>query len=156
MPAITVRRMRYIAASPNAIFSSLCDPQELTALMPRVRRIELLERGPDYARVATHMALGPFGEIRNEGTVRWLEGREVVFTSNRPMPVSTRWQLTPIDGGTEVEVSLTLDLAPVLGFMAAFVPSDQVIGMVGPDLDAALRTLEQRANTGLLERAYGA
>lgn len=156
MPAITVRRMRYIAASPSAIFSSLCDPQELTELMPRVRRIDLLERGPDHARVATHMALGPFGEIRNEGTVRWQEGREVTFTSKRPIPVSTHWQLTPIDGGTEVEVSLTLDLTPMLGFMAAFVPSDQVINMIGPDLDTALRTLERRANTGLLEREHGA
>ena len=155
MSAITVRRTRLIDAPPEDVFAALSDPQELSALLPRVRKIELLDRGPDRARVVTHMALGPFGDIRNEGEVRWQSGREVVFRSARPMPVCSRWQLRPAAGGTEVEVSLELDLAPVLGFMASFVPEHQVAAVVAPDLDTALLALEQRACSGLLERARG-
>ena len=156
MAAITVRRTRQIAAPPEEVFAALSDPQELSGLLPRVRKIELLERGPDHARVVTHMALGPFGDIRNEGEVSWQAGREVLFRSTRPMPVCSRWQLRPTADGTEVEASLELDLAPVLGFMANFVPSDQVVAVVAPDLDAALLALEQRACAGLLERERGA
>ncbi len=141
---ITIRRARHIAASPDTIFAALSDPQQLAALLPRVRQIELLEQGQDQARIATHMAFGPFGDIRNEGRVRWVDGRELRFESPRPVPVTSRWVLTPSEGGTDLEASLALDLGPLLGPLAAFVPAERVADVVGPDLDAALDAVSRR------------
>ncbi|HEU4321914.1 MAG TPA: SRPBCC family protein [Roseiflexaceae bacterium] len=141
---ITIRRARRIAASPDAIFAALSDPQQLATLLPRVREIELLEQGQDQARIATHMAFGPFGDIRNEGQVRWLNGRELQFDSPKPVQVTSRWVLTPAEGGTDLEASLALDLGPLLGPLAAFIPAERVADVVGPDLDAALDAVSRR------------
>jgi hypothetical protein len=141
---ITVNRTRHIDATPEAIFAALSDPDKLSGLLPRVRRIELIERVADHARVATHMALGPFGDIRSEGEVRWQTDREVVFSSRRPVLVESRWTLTPANGGTDLRAALSLDLAPLIGPLAAFVPPDQVTRMIAPDLDSALAEIASR------------
>jgi hypothetical protein len=39
---------------------------------------------------------------------------------------------------------LSLDLAPLMGMLAAFVPQKDVANMVGPDLDAALAEVARR------------
>ena len=104
--------------------------------MPRVRRVEMLDRQADRARIATQMAIGPFSNIRSEGDVRWQAGREVVFSSRRPVPVEARWILTPCGSGTDLQAAFSLDLAPLIGMLAAFVPQQEVANMVGPDLDA--------------------
>jgi carbon monoxide dehydrogenase subunit G len=141
---INVNRTRHIDAPPEAVFAALADPDNLAGLMPRVRRVELVERDEDHARVATHMAFGPFGDIRTEGDVRWQAGREVTFNARRPLPVEARWTLTPADGGTDLSATLSLDLAPLIGPLAAFVPQKDVAGMVAPDLDAALAEIARR------------
>lgn len=141
---IRVNRSLHIHASPQAVFATLADPNNLSGIVPRVRRIELVERQADYARVTTHMAFGPLGDIRSEGDVRWQTDREVVFSSRRPVQVEARWTLTPINGGTDLEAMFSLDLAPLIGLLAALVPPDQVAGMVGPDLDAALAEVARR------------
>ena len=151
---ITVNRTRHIDATPEAIFAALSDPARLSRLLPRVRRIEFIERAADHARIATHMALGPFGDLRCEGEVRWQADREVVFSSRLPVPVESRWTLTPANGGTDLHAALSLDLAPLIGPFAAFVPSEQVIRMLGPDLDAALAELASRVE-GQREQAVG-
>lgn len=152
---ITVERARHIDATPTEIFAALSDPSKLVRLLPRVRRIEFIERKTSYARIATHMALGPFGDIRSDGEVRWQTDREVVFSSRLPVPIESRWTLTPTNGGTELRASLTLDLAALIGPFAAFVPPDQVIRMIGPDLDTALDELASRVE-GQREQAVGA
>lgn len=141
---ISVNRNRHIDASPEAVFAALADPNNLSGILPRVRRIEMTERGDDRARVTTQMALGPFGEIRSEGDVRWQTDREIVFSTRRPVPVEARWTLTPARGGTDVRAALSLDLAPIIGPLAAFVPTHEVANMVGPDLDAALAAIARR------------
>jgi carbon monoxide dehydrogenase subunit G len=141
---ISVNRTRHIDASPDAVFAALSDPEHLSGLMPRVRRVEMVEQGADHARIATRMALGPFGEIRSEGDVRWTSGREVVFSARRPVGVEARWTLTPAGEGTDVQAALSLDLAPIMGPLAAFVPQKDVASMVGPDLDAALAEVARR------------
>lgn len=141
---INVNRVRHIDASPEAVFAVLADPANLSGLMPRVRRVELVERDEDHARVATHMAMGPFGDIRTEGDVRWEAGREVIFKARRPLPVEARWTLTPSAGGTDLSATLSLDLAPLIGPLAAFVPLKDVAGMVAPDLEAALAEIARR------------
>src|SRR5689334_7848045 len=123
---ITVERTRHIEAAPHVIFAALSDPGKLAGLLPRVQRVEFLERGADHARIATHMALGPFGDLRTEGDLRWQTDREITFSARRPVGVESRWTLTPANGGTDVHAALALDLAPLMGPLAAFVPPDQV------------------------------
>jgi hypothetical protein len=152
---ITVDRTRHIAATPAEIFAALSDPGKLSGLLPRVRRIEFIERTADCARVATHMALGLFGDIRSEGEVCWQTDREVVFSSHRPVRVESRWTLIPANGGTDLCAALSLDLAPLIGPFAAFIPPEQITRMIGPDLDTALAELASRVE-GRHEQAVGA
>ncbi|MEO7908426.1 MAG: SRPBCC family protein [Roseiflexaceae bacterium] len=141
---IQINRMRYIDATPEAVFAALSDPNNLAGLMPRVRRVEMLDRQADRARIATQMTIGPFSNIRSEGDVRWQDGREVVFSSRTPLPVEARWTLTPSGSGTDLQATLSLDLTPLMGILAAFVPQQDVANMVGPDLDAALAEVARR------------
>jgi hypothetical protein len=141
---IHVNRIRHIDATPEAVFAALSDPSNLAGLMPRVRRVEMIDRQPDQARIATQMTIGPFYNIRSEGDVRWHAGREVVFSSRMPLPVEARWVLTPSGSGTDLQAALSLDLAPLMGMLAAFVPQKDVANIVGPDLDAALAEVARR------------
>lgn len=142
---ITVTRRRTIAAPPAAIFAVLSDLHGLRDLLPRVSRVEFIEHGEDHARIATYMDLAPFGELRSEGDVRWHANRELVFSSERPVPLEARWSLVPDDTGTDVTAMLVLDLARLIGPLASFVPEEQVANMVGPQLDAALDHVARRA-----------
>ena len=141
---IRINRTRHIDATPEAVFAALADPSNLAGLMPRVRRVDLMDRQPDRARIATQMSIGPFSNIRSEGDVRWKAGREVVFSSRTPLPVEARWILTPSGSGTDLQAMFSLDLAPLTGMLAAFVPQKDVANMVGPDLDAALAEVARR------------
>ena len=141
---ICINRTRYIEATPEAVFAALSDPNNLAGLMPRVRRVEMLDRQPDRARIATQMTIGPFSNIRSEGDVRWQAGREVVFSSRTPIPVEARWILTPCGSGTNLQAVFSLDLAPLMGMLAALVPQQDVANMLGPDLDAALAEVARR------------
>jgi hypothetical protein len=144
---IRVNRTRHIDATPAAIFVALSDPDILSRLLPRMRRIEFIEREADRARIATHMAFGLFGEIRSEGEVRWQTDREVVFSSRLPLPVESHWTLTPANGGTDLRVALALDLAPLIGPLAALVPPNQVARIIVPDLDSALAEIASRVES---------
>lgn len=141
---ITVHRSRHIAAAPPAVFAVLSDPANLAGLLPRVRRIEMVAQAADHARIATHMAFGPFGDIRTEGEVRWHRDREVVFSARRPVLVEARWTLTGAGDGTDLRAELALDLAPMIGPLAAFVPDERVAEMIAPDLETALATVARR------------
>jgi hypothetical protein len=143
-----VSRTRFFEAPPATVFSALSDPSQLATLIPRVQRIEFLSRNDSVgrARIATYMAFGPFGDIRSEGDVRWLTDREVIFKTDRPAVVEARWMLEPATSGTNVSATLQLDLKPMLGPLAQFIPPDQVTGMLGPDLDAAMNELHRRLN----------
>ena len=141
---IHVNRTRYIAASPDIVFAALADPNNLAGLMPRVHKVEMLDRQPDRARIATQMSIGPFSNIRSEGDVRWQAGREVVFCSRTPVRVESRWILTPSGSGTDLQAAFSLDLAPLMGILAALVPQQEVANMIAPDLDAALAEVARR------------
>lgn len=142
---IEVARNRQIAASSAAVFAVLADPRSLVRILPRVRRVELLEQRTASARVATYMALGPFGEFRSEGDVQWQTDREVVFRSRQPMLVEVRWSLAPSTGGSDVRLALGLDLAGLIGPLAALVPAAEVAKLVAPDLEAALAAVARQA-----------
>ena len=142
---IEVHRSRSIQAAPAAVFAALADPDNLAAIVPRVRKVELIERAANSAKIVTYMALGPFGTIRSEGDVRWQTDRELIFSTARPVPVEARWTLSATDRGTNLQATLSLDLTPIIGPFAAFVPPNEVAKMVGPDLEAALAAIAQRA-----------
>ena len=141
---IYVKRSRQIKAPAAAIFAALADPDNLAGLVPRVRRVEMLDRSSTGARIVTHMALGPFGDLRSEGDVRWQLDREIIFSAPRPVPVEARWTLTPIEGGTHIQAALTLDLASLIGPLAGLVPAREVDAIIGPDLEAALAEIARR------------
>jgi carbon monoxide dehydrogenase subunit G len=144
-PTATAERRRVIRATPDQIFALLADPQHLARLMPRVERVEVLQRRPNSASVRTSMALGPLGNLSTEGEVAWIEGRELLFSAQRPVGVETRWKLLPDPAGTLLTASMAIDLAPMLGPLAAFIPAESVAAMLGPDLEAALAAIARQA-----------
>lgn len=143
---ITVDRRSYIeGVTPEEVFAALSDPKSLTQLLPRVRKAEVLSRGDNSARLVTHMTLGGlFGAIRCEGDLSWVEPREIVFRVRTPLPVETRWVLTAGVNGTDLHATMLLDLTPLLGPMAQFVPTSAVADMIGAELEQALKTITER------------
>jgi carbon monoxide dehydrogenase subunit G len=137
----TAHRERHIRATPEAIFALLSDPANLAAAMPRISRVEVLSQTADRARVRTHMSLGPLGSIASEGEVSWVAGRELVFRAGAPVAVESRWTLAPDQGGTRAVAEMSIDLTPMLGPLAAFIPPSSVTSMLEPDLDAALAAI---------------
>ena len=145
---IKVTRRSFIeGATPNEIFAALSDPNGLTQLLPRVRKVEMLNRKETSARLVTYMAMGGiFGTIRCEGTLTWKEPEEILFVVRVPLPVETRWSLTPGVNGTEVKAAITLDLAPLLGPMAQFVPAQSVGEMMAKEIEVALQGIVARCS----------
>ena len=122
------RRIRIPGVHPEQVFALLSEQTVSGSLLPRVRRVELLDRDETArrARLVTHMSMGGvFGTIRCEGELTWQDNREVVFLVRTPLPVETRWTLVPATDGTDLQASMGLDLVPLLGPMAAFVPESR-------------------------------
>jgi carbon monoxide dehydrogenase subunit G len=158
---ITVTRRSYIEAStPEEVFATLSDPKGIAQLLPRVQKVEMLNRNLEMrsARLVTHMSLGGmFGTIRCEGDLTWVEPSEILFKVRTPVPVETRWTLTPAVNGTDLQATMALDLAPLLGPMAAFVPVDAVADMLARELESALKAITERSGgSNLRERAVAA
>jgi hypothetical protein len=149
---VEVVRTRTVPATPEEIFAVLAEPENLSTLLPRVQRVEILEQGPNWARVNTHMSFGPFGAMRNQGEVYWHGTHEFVFSATSPVPIETRWTMTPTPDGTELRVVLSLDLAPMLGPLAGFVPPEKVAAFVTPDLDAALAGIARHFERSAIAR----
>jgi carbon monoxide dehydrogenase subunit G len=152
------RRSLIEHATPEEIFAALSDPNGLTQLLPRVKKVEMLQRTDTRARLVTHMAMGGmFGNIRCEGDLTWTEPREIVFVVRKPLPVETRWQLFAAPTGTEIQASMALDLAPMLGPMASFVPTEQVTDMLTREIEDTIKALRVRVSEkNLRERAIAA
>jgi carbon monoxide dehydrogenase subunit G len=154
------RRGTVEAATPEQIFAALNDPQGIAQMLPRVTKAELsdMDEVAGTAKLVTYMALGGiFGTIRCEGNLSWTEPNEIVFKVRTPMPLETRWSLVAQGENTEVSATMFLDLTPMLGPMAAFVPMQQVAEMISKELDAALKAVMQKCSgLNLHERAIAA
>jgi carbon monoxide dehydrogenase subunit G len=154
------RRAHIEGSTPEAIFAALSDPKSIGALLPRVQKVELLNRDEEArkAKLVTHMGLGGlFGTIRCEGDLSWVEPREILFQVRTPVPVETRWTLNQGVNGTDISASMALDLNPMLGPMAAFVPVQQVADMLAQELESALRAIAAKMrDSNLRERAIAA
>jgi carbon monoxide dehydrogenase subunit G len=158
---IKVARRAYIeGTTPEAIFAALSDPKSIGQLLPRVQKVEMLNRDDEarHAKLVTHMGLGGiFGTIRCEGDLTWDDNKEILFQVRTPVPVETRWHLAPGVNGAEVRASMSLDLGPMLGPMAAFVPVQQVSDMLAAELESALKAIARRMyDEGQRERAVAA
>jgi hypothetical protein len=154
---ITLERSRIVDSSPEEVFAVLSDPNRLASILPRVQKIETLERHTNSARLATHMSIGNgFGTIRCEGDLHWVAPREIVFTVRKPLPVENNWSLKAVPGGTEIHVTMSLDLAPMLGPFAQFVPTVAVSDMLSKDLEATLNQIARCVENGANERAVAA
>ncbi|NJN15924.1 MAG: SRPBCC family protein [Oscillochloris sp.] len=142
---ITVTRRSFIeGVTPAQIFAALSDPNMIGRLLPRVQKVEMLARDDQArkARLVTHMSMGGiFGTIRCEGDLTWTDDEEIVFNVRNPLPVQTRWKLSAGVNGTQIEATMGLDLAPMLGPMAAFVPTQQVADMLAVELEGALKSI---------------
>lgn len=158
---INVNRRAYVEhATPEAIFAALSDPSGMSKMLPRVQKVELLDRDDvnRKARLVMYMSLGGIlGTIRCEGDLTWVEPREIRFKVRTPVSVETHWTLTPAVNGADIQATMSLNLAPLLGPMAAFVPTQQVADMLAADLDATLKAITLKlSDSGLRERAAAA
>jgi carbon monoxide dehydrogenase subunit G len=158
---ITVTRRAYIeSSSPEEVFASLSDPNRIGQLLPRVHKVEMLNRDLESrtARLVTYMSLGGmFGTIRCEGDLTWTEPGEILFKVRTPVPVETRWTLNQAVNGTDLQATMSLDLAPMLGPMAAFVPVQAVSDMLAKELESALKAIQSSSEKNMLrERAVAA
>lgn len=145
---ITVSRRSTIeATTPEEVFTALSDPDRISHLLPRMKKVEILNRDMEArtARLVTYMSMGGiFGTIRCEGDLTWEEPSDIVFKVRTPLPLETQWTLTPAINGTELYATMSLDLEPMLGAMTAFVPTQVVSDILGHELDAALKSISER------------
>lgn len=137
-------------ATPEEVFDTLADPDALQSLLPRMRKVEYTPLPGDAARLVMHIAIGQtFGTIRCEGTLTWTEPSSLTFQVATPLPVTMNWNLSDtVAGGTDMDVSLKLDLFPLLGPMAAFVPQDVVKGMMEAEIRHAMRAVAAQVESG--------
>ncbi|WP_028458363.1 SRPBCC family protein [Chloroflexus sp. Y-396-1] len=150
------RRCHIEGVTPEQVFTTLSDPSLIGQILPRVQKTELYDRDDiaRHAKLVTHMSMGGlFGTIRCEGDLTWQDNREIVFTVRTPLPVETRWVISPAINGTDVQVVMGIDLKPILGAMAAFVPEKTVADMLGSDLETALRGVARQTRQTVLARA---
>jgi hypothetical protein len=148
-------------ATPEEVFAALSDRSALKTLLPRMQEIEFGDEQYNSQDVVMHIGIGAgFGVIPCEGTLSWNEPREVVFTVRKPLPVKTQWDISPGVNGTEIDITLSLDLKPFLGHMENFVPKSTVRNMMEKEMRHAIgqigvRVQELRQRGGL-ERAAAA
>jgi carbon monoxide dehydrogenase subunit G len=139
------RKIRIESANPHDVFMVLSNPEGLTHLMPRLRKATLEDSGEDKARLTLCVSVGSvFGTICFNGNLRWEEPEKIIFRVGKPVDAEIHWTLTPADEDTIVAVSISLDLAPLLGPMAGFVPQDMVSDIIGKELEHALREIDSR------------
>lgn len=153
---IKVTRRTYLEGfTPTEIFEALSDPQNIAQILPRVQKVELTQRDDQArkARLITYMSMGGiFGTIRCDGDLTWEVDRSIDFRVRTPLPVETNWQLARGTNGTDLQVTMSLNLAPLLGPMVVFVPTQQVSDMVAAELEKTLAAIERQ----MQERATSA
>lgn len=147
---ITVTRRSFIeGTTPEDVFTALADPQQIGRLLPRVRKVDILDLDMEArtGRLVTYMSLGGiFGTLRCEGELTWVEPSEILFKVESPVPVETKWLLSRAVNGTDLEASMNLDLTPMLGAMASFVPVHTVSSILDKELESALVAIGERIN----------
>lgn len=131
--------------TPEELFEELSDRERLQELMPRMRKIEYGEQNVNSQDIVMHIGIGGgFGTIRCEGTLTWDEPQSLTFKVTSPLPVETVWEFTPAINGTEITISMSLDLFPMLGPMASFVPRNLVEELMIKETKQAINQVARR------------
>jgi carbon monoxide dehydrogenase subunit G len=144
-------------AAPEDVFEALADRDGLKDLMPRMRKVEFRDRTANSEQLVMHISVGKsFGTIPCEGTLSWVEPRQVTFQVQRPLPVEMQWAIKPAVNGTEMDIDMQLDLAPLLGPMAGFVPKQMVEEMIVKEMKHAIQRVALRVREGVQEKERAA
>lgn len=139
------RKMNIEGATPDEVFVVLSNPEILHGLMPRLRKASVEESSDKQARLTLCLSINSmFGTICFAGSLIWNEPDEVIFRVKNPLNAEIRWIITPSENGSLVTVKASLDLKPLLGPMAHFVPQDIVRELMGKEFDHALRQIAVR------------
>ncbi len=136
----TVERRRSFDVPPERVRAVLGDVEQLSRLLPRAERVDILARNENRARVAVTVRLGRFGSQRVEGEARMLEDG-VRFVAVQPMQIDVRWMIIPRDGGCDVTVRLVTEVPTKMAAMARFVPQRMIEERIGAELEAVLAAL---------------
>ncbi len=145
-------------ATPEEVFRALSDRPGLKTLMPRMRKVEFRDRRSNSETVVMHISIGStFGTIPCEGVLSWVEPDEVKLNITNPLPVQMLWRLAAAVNGTEMNISLNLDLEPLLGKMERFVPKNVVKELMVKEMTHAIKQIALRVKeNGTVERAAAA
>jgi carbon monoxide dehydrogenase subunit G len=141
LDAIVLRRSRVLEASPAEVYGALSDPQGLGRLLPRVTRLRMRKTGEHSADLTTWMQFPVVGEVQTDGELAWQENQEVVYRSRSTLPVTARWTIAAHPEGALLTGELDLNLVPLLGPLARFVPEQSVKDVMAKELDKAIDAL---------------
>lgn len=143
---ITLKQESMIAhARPDQVFQSLADPNGLTNLLPRIEEVHYTPTGENQAHIVMAVRIGAaFGTIRCEGTLTWEPNQTLTLTIHTPLPVRTHWTFQPDDTGTRMTIHFQLDLVPLLGPFAAYVPTESVRQLIRAELRHAIEHVAQK------------
>jgi hypothetical protein len=67
-----------------------------------------------------------------------------------------QWAIKPAVNGTEMDIDMRLDLAPLLGPMAGFVPKQMVEEMIVKEMKHAIQRVALRVREGVQEKERAA
>jgi carbon monoxide dehydrogenase subunit G len=145
-------------ATPAEVFLALSDPDGLMDLLPRLRKAEMTNIQTNQAHLVMHIWIGQIVDmVHCEGKLTWVEEREISFVVQKPLPVKVHWALAPGVLGTDIRLTLTLDLAPLLGPIAFLVPNEVVKTLIVRELEHALLQIPKRLKkVSLQEQAFAA
>lgn len=136
----TVERKRSFNVPAERIRAVLIDVEQLSQVMPRAEKVEVLARGENRARVAVVVRLGKLGTQRVEGEARISEDG-LRFVAVQPMQIDVRWSVVPRESGTDVIVRLNTEVPKAFGAMARLIPQRMIEERIGVELEGALAGL---------------
>jgi len=153
---ITINRERPMSHDPEEVWALLSEPTNLPRIMPRITRVEVGVATPQGIPLTAHFNLGSqLGHRAAPGIFRAVDGRDVSYQCNKPMPILARWLLLPVAAGTLLRATLQFNLKPLLGPLAIMAPMAMIKKNVTGELDLALQRTEQllRDQAGRSEQA---
>lgn len=139
---IQVERRKTIAAPVDVVKAALSDVEHLDRLLRRVERVEVQGSTAERARVTLALRTSRFGVMRIDGEARLLPNG-TRFVAVKPLQIDSRWTVEARGDATEVTAQLAIELAPILGAFARFVPARMVESKLSQELDESLQALER-------------
>lgn len=137
---INVERKRTFAMSAERVRAVLSDVDQLSRLIPRADRVDVIARNESRARLLLIFRIGVLPPQRIEGEARMLEDG-VRFVAVQPLQIDARYQVIARGESAEVVARLGTDIPKALASFARFIPQRRIEERIGVELDAALDAL---------------